>query len=151
MQAIMPLQTRFTQDTTKEEQFQQQVQNRNMAALPESNPLDTTKEEQFEKDFAAYLKLVQQQADVVYHRLAMDTTKDQQQKDKDTSPISSLLETEKTSNRSRVWLPSSEQNFQEQLLTSPSSCEMNERNYVGNLATYSQDQCYYEAAYHTLF
>ena len=82
-----------------------------MAALPESNPLDTTKEEQFEKDFAAYLKLVQQQADAVYHRLAMDTTKDQQQKDKDTSPISPLLETEKTPNRSRIWLPSSEQTF----------------------------------------
>ena len=38
---------------------QQQVQNRNMAALPESNPLDTTKDDQFEKDFAAFLNLVQ--------------------------------------------------------------------------------------------
>ena len=54
-----------------------------MAALPESNPLDTTKEEQFEKDFAAYLKLVQQQADEAHQRL-------DQQKDKGKNPQGSL-------------------------------------------------------------
>ena len=135
----------------KLDMYQQQVQNRNMAALPESNPMDTTKEEQFENDFAAYLGLVKQQADAVIHRLAMDTTKDKQQKDKDTSPISPLLETGKTPNSSHIWLPSSQQNFQENLLTSPSSCEMVGRNYVGNLATYSQDHYYCEDDYHTLF
>ena len=64
--------------------YQQQVQNRNMAALPESNPLDTTKDEQFEKDFAAYLKLVQQQADAESQRL------DQQQKSKGKNSQGSL-------------------------------------------------------------
>ena len=98
---------------------QQQVQKRNMAALPKSNP--------------------------------MDTTKDKQQKDKDTSPISPLLETGKTPKSSHIWLPSSPQNFQENLPTSPSSCEMVGRNYVGNLATYSQDHYNCEDDSHTLF